>query len=318
MLLKQSDLESLKWGTACLGSGGGGDPFLEALYTEVLMDERGVIEMIDVESLTDKGIIMPIAYVGAPMIGLERLSSKREFINLYKAVKREFGEIEALMSCEIGGGNAFTPLILGALINKPVVNGDLLGRAFPEIQMSSCTLYGYPPGITFMVNSHGKVTRRQAQDPYEMEEIIRNFTVENGSSSLVSTYIMTGKMAKKCVVRDSYSQALNLKNYEIIGKGMITDIDQTIKNGFQVGSVTLGDITLKFQNEYLIAYKKDSLLGVTPDILMLLEEESLTPITTEKLMFGLRVLLIKIESPPIWKSEAGLKLVGPEAFGFKL
>lgn len=318
MLLKTTDLERLKWGAACLGSGGGGDPYLEALYTEVLMEKNGPIHLMDLSDLDNDAIVMPVAFVGAPIIGLERLSSEKEFINLYQAVKEEFGEIGAFVSCEIGGGNAFTPLILACLTNKPALDADMLGRAFPEIQMSSCTLFGYPPGLSFMVSSKGIVEKKETQDPFEMERMIRDFALRNGSSALVSTYIMKGYQAKKYLIQKSYTQALNLSNYEIIGHGMINDIDQTIKNGFQVGHVRFGEYSLYFQNEYLMACQKGRVVESTPDILMLLEEDTDQPIPVDKLMFGLRVKLIKIDSSPLWKTEAGLKLVGPQAFGFKI
>lgn len=42
--------------------------------------------------------------------------------------------LAALLSFEIGGGNGIEPLVAGARMGLPVVDADLMGRAFPEMQ----------------------------------------------------------------------------------------------------------------------------------------------------------------------------------------
>ena len=44
------------------------------------------------------------------------------------------GELFGVLSCEIGGGNGLEPLALGARLGLPVIDADLMGRAFPELQ----------------------------------------------------------------------------------------------------------------------------------------------------------------------------------------
>ena len=47
----------------------------------------------------------------------------------------------AIMSLEIGGGNAIQPFMAAALLDLPVVDGDCMGRAFPEAQMTSFAIH---------------------------------------------------------------------------------------------------------------------------------------------------------------------------------
>ena len=42
-----------------------------------------------------------------------------------------------VLSAEIGGGNGLEPLAIGARLSLPVVDADYMGRAFPELQVSS-------------------------------------------------------------------------------------------------------------------------------------------------------------------------------------
>ncbi len=44
-------------------------------------------------------------------------------------------DLTALLSFEIGGGNGLEPLALAARMGLPVVDADLMGRAFPEMQV---------------------------------------------------------------------------------------------------------------------------------------------------------------------------------------
>ena len=46
------------------------------------------------------------------------------------------------MPIEIGGINSTIPLVVGALLNIPVVDADGMGRAFPELQMETFGVYG--------------------------------------------------------------------------------------------------------------------------------------------------------------------------------
>ena len=43
--------------------------------------------------------------------------------------------VTALLAAEAGGGNCLEPLVVGARLGLPVVDGDLMGRAFPELQV---------------------------------------------------------------------------------------------------------------------------------------------------------------------------------------
>jgi DUF917 family protein len=43
--------------------------------------------------------------------------------------------LAAIMAGEVGGGNGLEPLVVGSRLGLPVVDGDLMGRAFPELQV---------------------------------------------------------------------------------------------------------------------------------------------------------------------------------------
>ena len=105
-----------------------------------------------------------------------------------------------------------------------------------------------------------------------------------------------------------------------LGLGMIDDINCSIQDGFMRGVVTIicdgTYVTVHYQNEYLVVYRDNQVAASTPDIIVLLEEETGLPVTSERLCYGLRVHILVINSPAICKTDKGLALVGPHVFGF--
>jgi DUF917 family protein len=55
--------------------------------------------------------------------------------------------LAALLAGEVGGGNGVEPLACGARLGLPVVDGDLMGRAFPELQASAWSTFACLPGF---------------------------------------------------------------------------------------------------------------------------------------------------------------------------
>jgi DUF917 family protein len=57
---------------------------------------------------------------------------------------------------------------------------------------------------------------------------------------------------------------------------------------------------------------------MVPDLITVLDHESGSPITTETLRYGQRVVIIGMPCAPIWRTERGLKQVGPRYFKYDL
>ena len=72
---------------------------------------------------------------------MERLLSGNELSILLQTIEEKLlRKPTVLMAAEIGGANAFTPLLAAAKTGLPILDADMIGRAFPELQMSSCFL----------------------------------------------------------------------------------------------------------------------------------------------------------------------------------
>ena len=330
-----SDLEDLALGATVLGSGGGGDPAYELLMAKQQFETHGPVMLVSINDVPDQALVAPVSFMGAPLVGIEKLPSGREFVGILEMLSKLKGRSPThLLSAEIGGSNAFTPLIVAGATGLPVIDGDTLGRAFPELQMSSCNLKGISPSPAIIGDSLNGVVAVNVPDATKVEQLCRKLTVEMGSSAAVSLYSMSGKEAKDAIIPGSITRAieigkalrmdsidglLEVTDGSLIGEGMITDIDQSIQEGFLKGTVTIEGLkTFKvfYQNEYLMLMQGEQREAVTPDIIVLLEQNTGKPITSESLSYGIRVQIVVIPGPEIWKSPEGMKMVGPEYFGY--
>jgi uncharacterized protein len=338
------DLDNLALGAALLGSGGGGNPHYELMVARYYLERSGPVSLIALEDLTPSDIVVPVAFMGAPLISLEKISNGTEFLTIFSLIERFLGKKPtALMAAEIGGANAFTPLIVSCMTGLPVVDADLLGRAFPELQMSSANLYNVPAAPAFIADTLGNATIITTDSSFTLESVARAITVAYGSSAALAAYIMDGSQAQRATVSGTVTQALGLGSLitqaraqkqdplaalvahgqaQLIGEGTIVDINQEIKNGFLCGSVTIKneqqELTLEYRNENLLARIGDTVIATTPDIIIPLDSQTGTPLTSESLAYGIKVGVVVVPAPALWQTNEGLGLVGPRCFGYEI
>lgn len=81
---------------------------------------------------------------------------------------------------------------------------------------------------------------------------------------------------------------------------------------------------IPFQNEFLYAALSSDgseagqqVVCTVPDLISILGQDG-EAIGSQDLRYGLRVDVIALPAHPLWKSEAGLKVGGPEGFGLDM
>lgn len=92
------------------------------------------------------------------------------------------------------------PIATAALAGLPVVDGDAMGRAFPEAQMVTFHLAGYGPGATVMVDHHGNEVVSRPVDGGWSERIARAVTVEMGGGATMIDYAYGGDVVRECAI----------------------------------------------------------------------------------------------------------------------
>ena len=329
------DIDALAIGATVLGSGGGGDPGPDIARTKELLTRFGPATLVTLSSLRDDELVVPVAFMGAPLVSLEKLASGTEFPLVIERVEQHFQKkVGAILPAEIGGSNALAGIPYAAQTKMPIVDADTIGRAFPELQMSACALAGISPSPAFLADSTGNSTILFATSPKKLEHMSRALCASCGSCLAVGIYIMTGKEAKQCVVPGTITQAIRIgkvlqkakhnasKELEqefgakLLGGGVIQDVEQDIQNGFLVGKAIIGDLLVDFQNEFLRVRHREKTVSCTPEIIVIMEKETGIPLTVEKLRFGSVVEILSLNPPAIWTTPQGMSVVGPQSFGY--
>lgn len=340
------DLPALARGAAVLGTGGGGDPHVGRLLAEQALRAHGPIEMVTVDELPDDACVLPVAMMGAPTVMVEKLPSSEAVGGAVTALARYLGRTPTHVACiEAGGVNSTVPIVAAAELGLPLVDGDGMGRAFPELQMVLPTLAGIPATPMSLVDEKGNRGVFDTVDNHWAERLARTVTVEMGSSIFVSLYAMDAAQVRaafmpgtlsRCIElgrtieraraehRDPVAAVADALGGRLLHAGKVVDLQRRTHTGFARGEALIEGVDasagtrmrLRFQNEHLIAEVDDVPVTTTPDLIIVLDRETGEPITTEALRYGHRVAVLSAPADDRWHSDSGLALVGPRYFGY--
>ncbi len=346
--LEERDLDYIAIGAAILGAGGGGDPYIGKLMAKQAIKKHGKVKFITADEVPDDALIIPSAMMGAPAVMLEKLPNGAEPEFAFRSLetylqKKAFG----VLSIEAGGINSCIPIYTAACLGLPLIDGDGMGRAFPELPMVTFSVAGLSVTPMVLCDEKGNKILLETVNNDWSEILARNATVAMGLSSMISIYCMSGKDLKAYVVRGTISLAREIgkriiesnreKSNPVEGilevtkgfrlfEGKIIDVQRDLTTGFVRGKVVIegtgsdkgAAFSLDFQNENLVGMKDDVPLAMTPDLITILDKEKGFPITTESLKYGHRCVVIGIPCDPFWRTEAGLAQVGPRYFKYDL
>ncbi|MYG42291.1 MAG: DUF917 domain-containing protein [Rhodobacteraceae bacterium] len=349
-LLRQvtaEDLEAIEIGAAILGTGGGGNPYIGKLRCREELRKGRQINIIPLHELSDDAWVVSLGGIGAPVVGVEKIEQGEECLRALYALEKETGnKIDAVISSEIGGANAMEPMLTGAQAGIPVVDGDGMGRAFPEMQMCTWSIYGHKSTPSAMADEKGSIIIiRDTTSEIALERFARATVVEMGAAGAIALAPMRGSFVKRYAIPNTITQALQLgrsvlesqinnsdpistvlekEDGQLVMIGKIIDLERHLKGGFAVGHVNvegfgdfrgkLGEIYL--QNEFLVFKLDGEVKACVPDLIVVLEADTGLPITTEMLRYGQRVAVLALPCHDLLRSEEALEVIGPAAFGY--
>jgi len=343
----EDDLDDLAFGAAILGTGGGGNPYVGKLLARAAIREHGPVTIVDVDEVPDDALVVPSAMMGAPTVIVEKLPSGEEALAAFEALQERLGRrITHTMPIEAGGLNSTMPFTVAARLGIPVVDADGMGRAFPEVQMVTATIYGIPAAPMALADEKGnRVLLDRTVDNHWTERLARSVTVDMGSTALVAQYALSGRQVKEAMVPRTLRLATELGALVRIARerhedpvaaivehlrgrrlftGKITDVRRRTIAGFTRGEARLeglgpdagATLVLEFQNEFLVARREDAVLASVPDLITAVDWETGEPTTTEDLRYGFRVAVLAAPCDERWRTAAGLGIVGPRCFGY--
>jgi DUF917 family protein len=353
MKIEQKNLEDLALGSVFLATGGGGDPYVPRLIAEQAIKQFGAVDVINPNDLNDDAYVVTIGAVGAPTVSLELLPSVEDAAKTLAAFEKHVGrKVDAVASFEIGGGNSLIPIVAAAGRGIPVIDGDGMGRALPEAQMMSYAIAGVKPTPALAYDYAGNIATFSTSTTEVYERHIRSFAMSAGGMITSAEHPMTGRQLKDSIIPGTLGFSIKLGQTLRKNRGLATDmlaplqalfntsiygecrliftgkvIDKAtrIVGGYDVGEATIESFETKeeplkvsIKNEYLLAQVGDKVITSVPDLIVIVDYETSTPINAERLRYGQRVAVFAVGCPAFYRSKDALKAVSPRCFGFDL
>jgi len=132
--ISETDLRYIADGCYVLGCAGGGSPAASVIQLRDMLRSGYTIRVVDHSALKDDANIYWGGHMGSPATSVERLQST-ETVQAFKVLMEYPGQasFDNIMGLEIGGANGLEPFLAGSsrFFDRPVVDADWMGRAFP-------------------------------------------------------------------------------------------------------------------------------------------------------------------------------------------
>ena len=167
--------------------------------------------LVDVDGFADDALIAPVCMMGAPTVMTEKLPQGDEIVIALRKLEKFMGrKVDGLLCGEAGGINSTTPFVAAAATGLPLIDGDGMGRAFPELQMTTFGMHGVSATPMVLGDDKGNSVVLETINNRWTERLARSATVDMGGSALLAFYPMTERAAKKAFVRGTLSLCADL------------------------------------------------------------------------------------------------------------
>ncbi|KAL8327684.1 hypothetical protein RB597_003822 [Gaeumannomyces tritici] len=217
--LSETDVKLLSVGCYILGSGGGGSTYAPELELRQLIRSGHSVKITRCEDLIDDDLLPPVGSVGTPAVGIERPGGDGVY-HAMKEMEKVLGigaRFTKLLAIEIGGSNGVGTLLWGSskYYNIPTVDGDLMGRAYPNFEMVSRYVMGDSVNDLFPVTlcsgtGDNVVIPKGQDDAVAAGAAMRDNLVSMGSAAGAVGNPLTGAHMKSVGIPNTFSLAWRL------------------------------------------------------------------------------------------------------------
>lgn len=327
--VEEEDIAALERGCVLLGSGGGGRTSTAVRLLRAKL-RAAPVPLVPVTELPGDAMVVPVGLAGATGMLEEKPPSGGELTAAIAAVARWSGSrVDAIMSIESAGING----LMVFCCERPVVDADLMGRAFPRLGQSSTSRRGVQAGPYALVDAAGRTTIMDRVDPEAGERLMRGALQAGGGWAAFAHWpIRAADLAEQAVV-GSLSRALALGRAMLAlpdraprapalggrlhGAGRVVEV---VRSAGGDGRVTVLDdggavLRVEMENEYQVVFADGVPVATTPDVICLLEVRTGRPVGCDEVRQGPRVEVLQLPGPAFWRRPDRLPQVSPSAFG---
>jgi len=356
-ILSKEDLLNFIQGAGLLGTGGGGLISAGEQIIENIISQNKKVCLINYQEISEKAIGISTAILGGGISKkdidkIEMVPKTPLSLKAAKSLQNYLEKkIEFVFAIEIGPQNSVEAIQLAAFLDVPLLDGDFVGRAIPEMQQTTLSLNNIPLTPFSIATFKGdSIIVANSKNDKRNEEISRNIANISGGLICIAGLSLPGKVAKKIMIPDTiskcieigkiinnksknlFSEILDITNGIIAFKGIVTDIIAKNVNSFFVGEIMLKGIDefsgnnykVWYKNEYLISWKNDKVDITCPDLICLANSKtgvgkiSYGQGFRNEIVIGEELTILAIPSPDVWLTEKGLDVLSPKHFEFNI
>ncbi|KAF9892323.1 hypothetical protein FE257_002100 [Aspergillus nanangensis] len=262
------DLEFIATGTGVLGTGGGGPARLQYLEClDILQQNPEKMRVVPMSSLKDSDTCVSGSWYGAPSVAGERIPAGTELATAMEACVKMTGKIEpnVAVTGEIGGGNGLCVFPMGVAHDIPLVDGDMMGRAFPTMAHCLPFIYG-ANALPFAIADGRKnvAVVTNSESTRRIESMMRVLCEDLGSQAGASSAPFTGNEIKRYAVPNTLSQSWYIGRAihsarqskkdiiqaifdvcpgKLLYSGKIIDVKRDISRGYTMGTCIIAPLS---------------------------------------------------------------------------
>lgn len=318
-MLSTDDVAAAVLGGAMLGGGGGGW-MQQGTDLGLLALNVGAPRLVTLDELQDDDLLATVALVGAPS-AKERYLKPVHYVRAIELLQKRLDrKIAGIMTNENGPGTTVNGWFQAAMLQIPCVDAPCNGRAHPTGIMGSIGLHQNPDYVSIQAAVGGKdekyVELVTAGSLAKCAALVRSASVEAGGLVAVARNPITVRYAREHCAVGAIRQTIELGQAmqqqwqsggeavtraameylggEIIFEGRVETVTLKTVGGFDVGTITTGDVELTFWNEYMTLEQSGKRLATFPDLIMTVDRQSGQPLVTAQIQEGHDILLVRV------------------------
>lgn len=304
--LEASDLERLLWGASVLGTGGGGSFSRGRAILQSLVQLNRFPRLISLDELPTEGLGISTAMVGGGLTNeaveaLEALASEPPSLLGARALSAFVGQpITFVFAAELGPQNTLEAIQLAALLDVPLVDGDCVGRAVPELHQTTLSVQGIPMTPFVLATFQGDVSlMAQVANDARAEALCRAIASASGGLVSLTGFPMSPAEAKRALIPHTLSHCMALGHQlgegrfsperfaqaasgRIAFRGRVAQCEVRMQGGFFRGRLDLEGLNgfagsryhVGIQNEFMWAWRGDRLDIACPDLVCVVDSRT--------------------------------------------
>lgn len=341
MKFTQADVEPMALGAAVLGAGGGGEASVaEIMLAETLADGRS-IEILDIEDLDTGVAVAPVALAGSPFAINEMLIAPSILDGIVDYAASSDRALSAVVTFEMAGVNALIPLVVAARQGLPCVDADFSGRGVATFDCSVFTLDGSMPDTHVLIDSMGQRVEVRTPPAFSIDRLLRPLIRELGLLVGHTTRPLTVDELRQTALKGTLTRCLRVGRIfeqlpqrsfdeatgllaELGGRHLaegtiIERLSHSEEHGQRASMVLDGGeeplTRIELCNEFHVVVQDGMVLATVPDLIVLTDLETWSPLTVDQVVVGQDVRVVVLPAPERWRTPEGIRLFGPRAFG---